>query len=263
MAPRLRRNAEQPAEPLPASEDPPPVAVRTRRAGRSNPPTPPALTAAQNASSGEPDRRFAGLRSTQPVAGRTPAPTGTHRDVVNTGQRTGEGAAGRTHQMQFPPQTPARRMASELASRLAQQTAMASPGPPVRDRLHANSDVEDSSEPDSDEFPVTVHQRAPHVPAFRTGLDSDDETAPPSAAPAPAIHRAAKTTTGVQPATRGTGRRRRAPTANTEANTGPAGDDDCVFIDPTEILKTDKSGDSKYFFGRRSVDNGFKCRLCP
>ncbi|KAF7354446.1 putative AC transposase [Mycena venus] len=36
-----------------------------------------------------------------------------------------------------------------------------------------------------------------------------------------------------------------------------------VFLfDPTEIVKTDKSADSKYFFGRRSLDNGFKCRLC-
>lgn len=155
-------------------------------------------------------------------------------------------------------------MAKELASRLAQHTAMASPGPPVRDRLHANSDVEDSSEPDSDEFPLTVHQRARRVPALRTGLDSDNDTAPPSAAPAPAIHRAAKTTTGVQqPATRSTGRRRRAPTANTQANTDPADDNDCVFVDPTEIVKTDKSADSKYFFGRRYLDNGFKCRLCP
>ncbi|KAJ7926665.1 hypothetical protein B0H13DRAFT_2313387 [Mycena leptocephala] len=121
-------------------------------------------------------------------------------------------------------------MANELASRLAQHTAMASPGPPVRDRLHANSDVEDSSEPDSDEFPLTLRQRAPRVPALRTGSDSDDDTAPPSAAPAPAIYRAAKTTTGVQqPATRGAGRRRRAPTANTQANTDPTDDDDCDF----------------------------------
>jgi hypothetical protein len=55
--------------------------------------------------------------ATQPVAGRTPATTGTHRDVINTGQhlfylcilrsssqylsgqRTGEGAVGRAHQM--------------------------------------------------------------------------------------------------------------------------------------------------------------------
>ncbi|KAJ7882137.1 hypothetical protein B0H13DRAFT_1890981 [Mycena leptocephala] len=237
---RTRKNAEQPAEP-PASEDSPPVAGRTRRSGRSNP-APPALTTAHNASSGEQDRGFAGLSC----------------------QRTGEGAAGRAHQMQFPPQTPARRMANELASRLAEHTAMASPGPPVRDRLHANSDIEDSSELDSDEFPVTVRQRAPRVPALRTGPDSDDDTAPPSAAPAPAIHRAAKTTTGVQqPATHGTGRRRRAPTANTQPNTDPADDDDCVFVDPTEIVQTDKSADSKYFFGRRPLDNGFKCRLCP
>ncbi|KAJ6562932.1 hypothetical protein B0H10DRAFT_1966344 [Mycena sp. CBHHK59/15] len=141
-------------------------------------------------------------------------------------------------------------MTKELASRLAQHTTMVSLGPPVRDRLHANSDVEDSSEPDSDEFPLTVRQRAPRVPALRTGSNSDDDTAPPSAAPAPAIHRAAKTTTGVQqPATRGTGRRRRAPTANTQANTDPADDDDCVFVDPTEIVKTDKSADSNQIYG--------------
>ncbi|KAF7358289.1 putative AC transposase [Mycena venus] len=264
MAPRTRKNAEQPVEPPPASHDSPPVAGRIRRGGRSGPPAPSALTTAQNASSSEPDRGFAGLSSTQPVAGRTPATTGTHRDVINTGQQTGEGAAGWTHQLQFPPQTPARRMAKELASRLAQHTEMASPGPPVRDRLHANSDVEDSSESDSDEFPLTVRQRVPRVPALRIGSDSDDSTVPPSAAPVPAIHQAAETTTGVQqPATRGTGRRRRARTVNTQANIVPAGDDDCVFVDPTEIVKTDKSADSKYFFGRRSLDNGFKCRLCP
>ncbi|KAJ6625095.1 hypothetical protein B0H10DRAFT_1942704 [Mycena sp. CBHHK59/15] len=131
MPPRTHKNAEQPAEPPPASEDPPPVAGCTRHGGCSSPPAPPTLAMAQNASSSEPDRGFAGLSC----------------------QRTGEGAAGRTHHMQFPPQTPARRMAKELASRLAQHTAMASPGLPVRDRLHANSDVEDSSEPDSDEFP--------------------------------------------------------------------------------------------------------------
>ncbi|KAJ6600700.1 hypothetical protein B0H10DRAFT_1958727 [Mycena sp. CBHHK59/15] len=242
MAPRTRKNAEQPAEPPPASEDPPPVAGHTRRGGRSSPPAPPALTTAQNASSGEPEHGFTSLSC----------------------QRTGEGAAGRTHQMQFPPQTPARHMAKELASRLAQHTAMASPGPPVHDWLHANSDVEDSSEPNSEEFPLTFHQCAPHVPALRTGSDSNDDTAPPSAAPVPAIYRAAKTTTGVQqPATRGTGRRRWAPTANTQVNTDPADNDDCVFVDPTEIVKTDKSMDSKYFFGRHSLDNGFKCRLCP
>ena len=155
-------------------------------------------------------------------------------------------------------------MANELASRLAQHTAMARPGPPVRDRLHANLDVEDSSEPDSDEFPLTVHQCARCVPALRTGSDFDNNTMPLSAAPVPVIHQAAKTTTGVQqPATRGTGRRRRAPTANTQANIDFVDNDDCVFVDPTEIVKTDKSADSKYFFGRRSLDNGFKCRLCP
>ncbi|KAJ7862326.1 hypothetical protein B0H14DRAFT_3444701 [Mycena olivaceomarginata] len=170
MPPQKRKNTEQPAEPPPASEDPPPVAGRTRRGGRSSPPAPPTLTTAKNASSGEPDCGFAGLSC----------------------QRTGKGAAGQIHQMQFPPQTPARRMANELASRLAQDTAMASPGPPVRDRLHADSDVEDSSEPDSDEFPINVRQRPLHVPALRTGSDSDDDTAPPSAAPAPEIHQAAK-----------------------------------------------------------------------
>jgi hypothetical protein len=101
MPSRTRKNAEQPAEPPPASKDPPPVAGRTRRGGRSSPPAPPALTTAQNASSGEPDRGLPAYHvclvfltqisaqphtATQPVARRTPATTGTHRDVINTGQ---------------------------------------------------------------------------------------------------------------------------------------------------------------------------------
>ncbi|KAJ6625399.1 hypothetical protein B0H10DRAFT_1942649 [Mycena sp. CBHHK59/15] len=177
MAPRLRRNEEQPVEPLPASEDPPLVAVRTRRAGHSNPPAPPALTTAQNASSGEPDRGFAGLRSahSNPASFRQ---NSRPNWPVDWGRRSradsSDAISTANHSVSY---------GSELASRLAQLTAMASLGLPVRDRLHANSDVEDSSEPDSDEFPVTVHQRAPRVPALRTGLDSDDETAPPSAAP--------------------------------------------------------------------------------
>ncbi|KAJ7901397.1 hypothetical protein B0H13DRAFT_1883073 [Mycena leptocephala] len=91
----------------PDSEDPPPVAGLIRRGGRSSPPAPPTLMTAQKAGSGEPDRGFAGLSC----------------------QRTGEGSAGRTHQMQCPLQTPACRMAKELASPLAQHTEMTRQNP--------------------------------------------------------------------------------------------------------------------------------------
>ena len=36
-----------------------------------------------------------------------------------------------------------------------------------------------------------------------------------------------------------------------------------IFIDPESLVKTKKSADSDYFFGRRAIDKGFKCRLCP
>lgn len=125
---------------------------------------------------------------------------------------------------------------------------MASPGPRLRDLIDADSDVEDS---DGNEMPVAPRRRAPlHAPALLSAAESDDENPPPRR---------------VAPK-KGTGRRRgrggaTAPTRAQTADDTEAGSV-YVFIDPESLVKTKKSADSDYFFGRRTIDQGFKCRLC-
>jgi hypothetical protein len=126
---------------------------------------------------------------------------------------------------------------------------MASPGPRLRDLIHASSDVEDSDGDGSDDFPVVPHQRPLPAPALLSAAESDEENPPPRRA---AAHKKAS----------GRRRGRGATAAPTPAETNEAGSA-YVFIDPETLVKTKKSADSDYFFGRRAIDKGFKCRLCP
>ncbi|KAJ7453116.1 hypothetical protein FB451DRAFT_1281733, partial [Mycena latifolia] len=249
MAPRPRqKNTAQ--ETPPAPEDPV-VGMRTRqtgrnaRAGTSDIPPPPTTT--RTASSGDHARGFAGLSSNQATRpGRT---TGAPElPDVNPAQAP---ARARSTPQTILPQTPARRAVNGLVDQLAQQAAMASPGPRLRDLIHASSDVEDSDADGSEVFPVALCQRPIRAPALLSAAESDDENPPPRRA---AAHKKA-----------GRRRGRGAATAPTPAET--ADDNDAgsayIFMDPETLVKTKKSADSDYFFGRRAIDKGFKCRLCP
>jgi hypothetical protein len=129
---------------------------------------------------------------------------------------------------------------------------MASPGPRLRDPIHASSDVEDSDGDNSDDFPVVPHQWPLRTPALLSAAKSDEENPPPRRA---AAHKKVS----------GCRRGRGATAAPTPTET--TGDNEAssayVFIDPETLVKTKKSADSDYFFGRRVIDKGFKCRLCP
>jgi hypothetical protein len=125
---------------------------------------------------------------------------------------------------------------------------MASPGPRLRDLIHGNSDVEDS---DSEDFPILQHQRPLLAPALSSAANSDDENPPP---------RRAATQKKVPGCRRGRGGTA-APTP-AETTDDIEADSAYVFIDPEALVKTKKSADSDYFFGRRKIDKGFKCRLC-
>ncbi|KAJ7483666.1 hypothetical protein FB451DRAFT_1235276 [Mycena latifolia] len=249
MPPRSRqRNTAQ--ETPPAPEDPV-LGMRTRQAGRnagaSPSDIPPPPTAARTASSGDQARGFAGLSGNQ--ATRPGRSTGAPKlPVVNPAQAP---AGARSAPQTILPQTPARRAVHGLVDQLAQQAAMASPGPRLCDLIHASSDVEDSD--GSEEFPVVVPRQRPlRTPALSSAAESDDENPPPRKA---AVHKKAS----------GRRRGRGAAAAPTHAET--ADDDEAgsayVFIDPETLVKTKKSADSDYFFGRRAIDKGFKCRLCP
>ncbi|KAJ7437334.1 hypothetical protein FB451DRAFT_1305801 [Mycena latifolia] len=240
MPPRSRQRNTAPETP-PAPEDPV-LGMHTRQTGRnagaSTSDIPPLPTAARTASSGDQARGFAGLSGMISFMATRPGRfTGAPKlPVVNP---------------EILPQTPGRRAVNGLVDQLAQQAAMASPGPRLCDLIHASSDVEDSD--GSEEFPVVVlRQRPLRALALSSAAESDDENPPPRKA---AVHKKAP------------GRRRgrgaaAAPTPAETADDNEAGSA-YIFIDPETLVKTKKSADSDYFFGRRAIDKGFKCRLCP
>lgn len=146
----------------------------------------------------------------------------------------------------LPPQTPARRVANRLVDQLRQQTVLASPGP----RLYI-SDGDDSDSAESVPVVAAPRRRPPgrlrtQLPALQItpesgelSLNSDDDepSAPSQAAPA--------------------GRRRR-----TAEPTGIADADGYVWTDAAALSAADASADAQYFFGKHSLDKGFKCRIC-
>jgi hypothetical protein len=95
---------------------------------------------------------------------------------------------------------------------------------------------------------MVQHQRPLPAPALSSAADSDDENPPPRRAAA-------------QKKVPGRRHGRGGTAAPTPAETTEAGSA-YVFIDPEALVNTKKSADSDYFFGRREIDKGFKCRLC-
>ncbi|KAK6995698.1 hypothetical protein R3P38DRAFT_2800867 [Favolaschia claudopus] len=214
MPPRTNRNANANAAAAAAPQDPQPAGRTTRSsaqavAGPSHPTR--GRTTASRTVSDQESRGFAPLSSTQP-GGATITPT-SYRPAQSSGTSPGSGPvflrasqptqasgsrSGSTpNSATDDPRTPSRahRVANELASRLAQNTAMASPGPRQRDR-RSYEQTTDSSE--SDEFPVIQRAprrlaRAPGATAANalslnvSGSDSDDSFDPsqPAVQPAP------------------------------------------------------------------------------
>ena len=145
----------------------------------------------------------------------------------------------------MPAQTPARRVADQLADELGQQAAMASPGPRLHNRVNRGSDLEDSSDSD---FPIGPRRRGTARPPVRAPAEGEDSQ--PQGPP---------TNLGSDP-TVPAGRRRR-PAAK---QTGTPDADGYIWAEAEDLVPEDKSADAKYFFGCRSMmDGSFKCRLCP
>ncbi|KAJ7936659.1 hypothetical protein B0H13DRAFT_2303349 [Mycena leptocephala] len=229
MAPRSRqKNTAQ--EPPPAPEDPA-LGMRTRQAGRSAGAEPPTYL------SHPPLHALLAREIKHVVLADSPA------------TRLGDPRALLSFQLLTQPKPPPEQ--GQLLRRSfhkPQHVVLSSSPRPI----HASSDVEDSDGDGSDDFPVVPHQRPLRAPALLSAADSDEENPPPRRA---AAHKKAS----------GRRRGRGATAAPTPAET--AGDNEAgsayVFIDPETLVKTKKSADSDYFFGRRAIDKGFKCRLCP
>ncbi|KAJ6609429.1 hypothetical protein B0H10DRAFT_2297493 [Mycena sp. CBHHK59/15] len=245
MAGRRHTRRTAPSPPRPPED--PAQGVRTRQAGRNAAAGPPPPTAARAASSGDQARWFAGLSSNQTAPATQPRSTGTRQPPAVNPAPSG----ARASPAMIFPQTPARRAVNGLADQFAQAAAMASPGPRLRDPIETNPDVEDSDGDMSDDFPVIPRTRPLRAPTLLPAAESDDENPPPRA---PAR-------------TRGTSRHRGRGSAAAPTHAATTNDNEpgsvYVFIQPETLVKTKKSADSDYFFGRCEIDKGFKCRLCP
>ncbi|KAK7025684.1 hypothetical protein R3P38DRAFT_3193198 [Favolaschia claudopus] len=218
MPPRSNRNDNANAAAAAAPQDPPPAGRTTRSSAQAvagpSRPTRGRTTASRTVSDQE-SRGFAPLSSTQPgvpdlgIAAYTSIRLSIWFVCVIPSSRLADEYTikGSTpNPATDDPRTPshAHRVANELASRLAQNTAMASPGPRQRDR-RPYTHTTDSSE--SEEFPVVQQAprrlvRAPAAAAANalslnvSGSDSDDSfdlsqpavQPTPQPAPQPAHH---------------------------------------------------------------------------
>lgn len=181
--------------------------------------------------------------------------------------------------VQTLPQTPARVVASQLAEQLGPQSAMASPGPRMRDPGNDDSESEGAEEFDLEsgldsDAPPTHH----HPPTSRTAdaslefisLNSDDEGSPPP----------------IRAGQRGRGRRRGNSVRRNQGPSDPADipsvpldqpqrrqprmtgteghtvDDQNFAWAEESVLQTASTPEMKYFFGRHTQSGTWKCRVC-
>ncbi|KAJ7819979.1 hypothetical protein B0H13DRAFT_1921463 [Mycena leptocephala] len=220
-----RRSARQPDDEDQAAPPTPPDAragLRTRRQATqaAHPTGPPASTTAHtplspmHQSMPEPAHRG---QSAMPVRSTAAANTGTGPQTrTSTGppsiplQSPGSIQSSSATAMALPPLTPARRVADRLAGLLTHQTAMASPGPQMRNPGPETSDTENTS--DSDNPPaIRPGQPAGRIPA--PSFDSDEDFLPSQPAP---------TTTSQQPASGAAAPRQRCHAAAVPAGTTDA-----------------------------------------
>ncbi|KAF7372280.1 Zinc finger BED domain-containing protein 4 [Mycena venus] len=287
---RAQKNTDQ--EAAPSSE---PAGGRVTRRSANQPqataPPDPRQTPAQAASARGQARNYAPLASAYPGRG-TGSSQSSNQNLNPIPEISTPATSSRLRfppstpvtvlpsRVQTLPQTPARVVASQLVEQLGPQSAMASPGPRLRDPGNDDSESEGAEEfdlqsgSDSDAPPIyhppATRHTAAESPAF-ISLNSDDEGSPPP----------------IRAGRRGRGRRRggsahqdrgSSDTADLpsippvqpqprqpQARTGTEGhtvDDQNFAWAEESVLQTASTPEMKYFFGRHTQSKTWKCRVC-